>query len=399
METEIIRVLFTANMTNDEVQKDLLAETKTPDQAFEYAIRREKGLEIQLQIRKQGSSAIFPQQTGIKSEPVGFIQRRGGVSYRNNRRGNNRGRGQPQRGNSQRQDRDRKQSCFKCGNPFGPGHLQQCPAKDKICNKCTKRGHYARLCNSSNVNAISEETDPELNMQDTDIAAYVDYLQAGDVIPGWELVHPDDNSVNAVNFHEETAEKLTTDDLIGHLIRVKIGNNNITFIADTGSPTSLLNNKTAVTLQSTVSRARRIQINQDDEANRMVCYNGYKIPAFGRLIAPIESGGWTINTAPFVVVDDKRANILGRNLLPQLGIHLQQEKPTGKSINYITDSEQSDTVITNWVKSSYPGLCTRIGRARDQRIRREKHQHLRAPNESHQRTSRNLSGKQRTEGL
>ena len=45
LETEIIRDLFTANMTNDEVQKDLLAETKSPAQAFEYAIRREKGLE------------------------------------------------------------------------------------------------------------------------------------------------------------------------------------------------------------------------------------------------------------------------------------------------------------------------------------------------------------------
>ena len=136
LETEIIRGLFTANMTNDEVQKDLMAETKTPDQAFEYAIRREKSLENQLQIRKLGSSAISSQQTGIKSEPVGFIQR--GDSYRNNRQGNNRGRGQPQRGNLQRQDRDRKQSCFKCGNLFGPGHLQQCPAKDKICNKFTK---------------------------------------------------------------------------------------------------------------------------------------------------------------------------------------------------------------------------------------------------------------------
>ena len=115
-------------------------------------------------------------------------------------------------------------------------------------------------------------------------------------------------------------------------------------------------------------RTRRIQLNQNDEANRMVCYNGYKIPAFGRLIAPIESGGWTINTAPFVVVDDKRANILGRNLLPQLGIHLQQEKPTGKSINYITDPEQSDTAITNWVKTTYPGLCTRIGRSKNHEV-------------------------------
>ena len=88
METEIIRDLLTANMTNDEVQNDLLAETKSPTQAFEYEIRREKGLENQLQIRKQGSTTFSSQQTGIKSEPVGFIQKRGGDSYRNNRRWN-----------------------------------------------------------------------------------------------------------------------------------------------------------------------------------------------------------------------------------------------------------------------------------------------------------------------
>ena len=67
METEIIRDLFTANMTNDEVQKDLLAETKTPAQAFKYAIRRENGLENQLQIRKQGSSTSSSQQIGKKT--------------------------------------------------------------------------------------------------------------------------------------------------------------------------------------------------------------------------------------------------------------------------------------------------------------------------------------------
>ena len=120
-------------MTNDEVQKDLLAETKTPEQAFEYAIRREKGLENQLQIRKQGTSTSSSQQMGIKTEPVAIFQKRRDQN-RNNRRGN-RGRLQSQRDNIQRQGNDQKQSCYKCGNPFGPGHLQQCPAKDKICNK------------------------------------------------------------------------------------------------------------------------------------------------------------------------------------------------------------------------------------------------------------------------
>ena len=66
LETEILRDLFTANMTNDELQKDLLAETKTPQQVFDYSIRGEKGLENQIQIRKQDTSVSSSIQTRTK---------------------------------------------------------------------------------------------------------------------------------------------------------------------------------------------------------------------------------------------------------------------------------------------------------------------------------------------
>ena len=44
---------FTANIVNNEVQKVFLAETETPEQPFEFAIRREKGRDNHIQIRKQ----------------------------------------------------------------------------------------------------------------------------------------------------------------------------------------------------------------------------------------------------------------------------------------------------------------------------------------------------------
>ena len=47
---------------------------------------------------------------------------------------------------------------------------------------------------------------------------------------------------------------------MGHLIRVKAGNNNLVFIADTGSPTSFVNNKIATASQNSVKNARRIQL-------------------------------------------------------------------------------------------------------------------------------------------
>ena len=203
---------------------------------------------------------------------------------------------------------------------------------------------------------------------DTDVAAYVNYMQAGDLIPGWELIHPDHSTTNSIRFESKSVNQIDDFDLKGHLVRVRCGHNNLVFIADTGSPTSFINQRTANLRVSTVESAKRIQTTETDDANRMVCYNGYKIQSFGRIITPIESGGWTVNTTSLIVVDDKRANILGRNILPQIGIQLKQT-PDGKSINAISEDHKcADQKITNWVKTSYPGLCTRIGRSRNHMV-------------------------------
>ena len=139
-------------------------------------------------------------------------------------------------------------------------------------------------------------------------------------------------------------------------------------IADTGSPTKFVNQKTANQIMTIVKSTKRIKTNDNDGANRMICYNGYKIQLFGRVIAPLESGGWTINTASLIVVDDRRAIIMGRNLLALIGAQLQQQ-PAGMSVNTISDDvNRSDAKITNWAKSTYPGLCTRIGRARNHMV-------------------------------
>ena len=223
-----------------------------------------------------------------------------------------------------------------------------------------------KLCKYSEINAIQKNVSTKQDLQDTDTTAYVNYIQAGDIIPGWELIHPDDTSTNWIHFEPKRADKITDTDLQGHLIRVCSEKNSIVFNADTGSPTSFVNEKTANLLASTVKSAHKIKMGDDDEANRMVCYNGYKIPSLGRLIAPIEWGGWTIQTASFIVVDDRRPNILWRNFQPQIGIQLHQEsKPFGKSTLHVNNIDSSDAQIATWVRTTYPGLCTRIRRSKN----------------------------------
>ncbi|ESO93654.1 hypothetical protein LOTGIDRAFT_105111, partial [Lottia gigantea] len=44
-------------------------------------------------------------------------------------------------------DVETKMSCGKCGKSQYPA--DKCPAKDNICRKCSKKGHYATVCRSA----------------------------------------------------------------------------------------------------------------------------------------------------------------------------------------------------------------------------------------------------------
>ena len=72
-------------------------------------------------------------------------------------------------------------------------YLQSCPANDKICSKCAKRGHFAIVCRSGNVNYLGdrnneEETESESQGTELDPVAFVDFMSKN----GWEDYHVDD---------------------------------------------------------------------------------------------------------------------------------------------------------------------------------------------------------------
>jgi len=56
------------------------------------------------------------------------------------------------------QESPRKRTlCIRCGDTKGH-NLQQCPARDAICNRCHKKGHYARMCKSRKVYEVNIAT-------------------------------------------------------------------------------------------------------------------------------------------------------------------------------------------------------------------------------------------------
>ena len=79
----------------------------------------------------------------------------------------------------------------------------------------------------------------------------------------------------------------------------------------------------------------------DDTARNLACYSGETTNPKGRLILTIKSRGWKIQSAPFIIVDDQKANIIGRNILPQIGVKLIQEKHKQNVLN-LREQEESD---------------------------------------------------------
>ena len=122
------------------------------------------------------------------------------------------------------------------------------------------------------------------------------------------------------SFEIKNTKTLSDDDLNGQIVKLKTNTTELFAIADSGSPVSCLNEKTAQRIQQNDQTAVFKNIPPEDTAKNLACYNRESIHSKGRLIITIESGGWKIQTAPFIIIDNHKANIIGRTLLPHIGI-------------------------------------------------------------------------------
>ena len=220
----------------------------------------------------------------------------GGFRGRPNPRGSQNANGQQY----QQQWNTNSKQCFKCGNQYGPNHLHSCPAKDKICSKCAKRGHFAKVCRSTNFNYLGktneeQQEEPEIASTgtDTDPVAYAEFTTNN----SWENDQIEDFSVKAISesFEIKDTKTLSEDNLNGNIVKLRTNTTELFAIADSGSPISFINEKTAQRLQQNNQSAVFKNIPPEDKARNLACYNGEYIQPKGRLIVTIESGGGKYN--------------------------------------------------------------------------------------------------------
>ena len=207
----------------------------------------------------------------------------------------------------------------------------------------------------SNNEEEQEEIESESQGTELDPVAFAEYTSKD----GWGEYQVDKFSVMAISeaFEIKNTTSLSEDVLKGHIIRLKTETDDLFAISDSGSPMSFLNEKTARRLQENDKSTVFKQIPLGDTAPNLACYNGETIFPKGRLIVTIESGGWKIRAAPFIIVDEQNANVIGRNILPQIGVKLVQEKQKQRDVLNIHEQEDSNPEIKQWFRDNYPKLC------------------------------------------
>ena len=72
-EDECVCDMFTAHMSNKKIAEELLAETRSPIDAYNNAIRREKDIEQSKAMKTNPFGAPSATNTSLKQEPMGHI--------------------------------------------------------------------------------------------------------------------------------------------------------------------------------------------------------------------------------------------------------------------------------------------------------------------------------------
>ena len=132
-------------------------------------------------------------------------------------------------------------------------------------------------------------------------------------------------------------------------------------LADTGSPRSFMQESIA---KEITPRYPDTSISKFTEKTKYKNFNNQDIQIKGVLNINLKSGSWKATDCKILLVSNLPQNVMGRDILRKLGIHLTASKPRGKTVGLISDTTTEQNII-KWIFKKYPHLCTRLGRSKN----------------------------------
>ena len=133
LEDELLRDIFTANMIDPEIQKELLKVTLLPERALEVAIGKELGARNQLTIQSKNALTPMDKQENVMAVSISRF----------------RGAGRPPRTNTSTMTRQTSHRCRDCGQPWTIDHRSKCQSMGQTCRRCIKPNLFARVFKSN----------------------------------------------------------------------------------------------------------------------------------------------------------------------------------------------------------------------------------------------------------
>ena len=315
LEDSLVKRIFFRGMSNPQIQMDLLSEDRDPLETLQYAIKRERGQENQQRI--SNTHALNPSGSGINLT-------------------------QKQRQQTQRRsilpippNNNKIPDCWKCGYKFIKEHLGNCPAKIVIYNICKKIGHYAKVCRSDipprrveiqntqrnnqeaynnknqqqnntqqqtntrrvcNIqaipddNTIQEEEKTETKTIDPESTCYI-----REMMEDWSSI----NFIESLNFTTVTQKDLNKNHQGEFWIQTSSKNENINWLADTGSPRPLISRSIA---QNLIAKLGNKIIKQDKNIGEFRCFNNNKIKVDYQIQLDLTSDNTTVPNCQILVV-------------------------------------------------------------------------------------------------
>ena len=374
VEEDLIKDIFIAFITNPDIQRELLMETRTAQQVLQFALNRERGQENQKAINSQlnrYSPHAFEQISNITTTPRN-------ASFTPRPR-------PPIRNTQTQRPTFTPNPCRRCGIQFSIEHLQVCPAKKVQCNLCKKLDIIVKYADQQNLcgkpnkkpqttptqqtfpqtrpvrnirpaqelqqeepqhqETRTEVTDETLDLENTF------YIQ--EVVDSWNTV----NLIHPKNFVHAHPQKLSPN--ISDEIWIKTSTDafETNWLADTGSPRSFICKAEAEIIIRKCKSAKWKETTNGQTQYR--CFNNIEIPITGIIQINPRSGLREATNNEILVVNANTVNLMGQDILGKLGFTLSQNK--GTHINNINLDNRPEIKIIN----KFPHLCTRLGKSKN----------------------------------
>ena len=218
------------------------------------------------------------------------------------------------------------------------------PAKGVSCNFCHKIGHFERTCRGKRGNQRGRGAVEMIreNVDDTHLensadeeasqhASSIGWVDKNPVVHSWDSSSSDgDYMVMAIKLKRFTELKVA-----GAQLPIKVNGKSTRVWIDSRSLISIFTiGELRITLGA--SGIKLDTLSEEDNAFRD--YGNNPLQMIRTMAVTIQSNGWKTN-ARIKVIGGNRLSIIGRDLMPQLGLQLVQQSP-GDQIMSIGNANQ-----------------------------------------------------------